>query len=58
MAPWRAACIRVLAAYIVWDERADLDRDLAFEAYLAALDREERAADMYAGTIGRTVSAR
>jgi hypothetical protein len=50
---WRAACDRVRAAYLAWDERADLDRDLAFAAYLAALDCEEHAADMYAGRIDR-----
>jgi hypothetical protein len=46
---WRAACVRVRAAYIAWDEHADFDRDLAFAAYVAALDCEEHAADMYAG---------
>ena len=50
---WRAACIRVRAAYTAWDERADFDRDLAFAAYLAALDCEEHAADMYAERIDR-----
>lgn len=50
---WRAACVRVRAAYIAWDEHADLDRDLAFAAYVAALDCEEHAADMYAGRIDR-----
>jgi hypothetical protein len=48
---WRASCVRVRAGYVAWDECADFDRDLAFAAYLAALDCEEHAAHMYARQI-------
>jgi hypothetical protein len=34
-------------AYRRWTVSGDLDRDLAFRAYRAALEREEKAADAY-----------
>jgi hypothetical protein len=48
---WRAAALRVRAAYTTWEECANSDRDPAFAVYLATLDREEHAAGMYAAQI-------
>jgi hypothetical protein len=45
---WHDACIAVQAAYGVWRARRGSDRVLAFYAYEEALDREERAANVYA----------
>jgi hypothetical protein len=41
---WRAAAKRVADAWDVWLASDDAERDWAHEVYLAALDREERAA--------------
>ncbi len=50
---WREACGRVDDAYRSWaNERARGDR-LAFGLYMAALDAEELAAEVYAGLVGR-----
>jgi hypothetical protein len=48
---WREECIRVWDADRLWLSAARGDAALAFRAYLAALDREERAAEVYAGLI-------
>jgi hypothetical protein len=45
---WREACVAVQVAYGLWRSRRGSDRALAFYAYADALDREERAADVYA----------
>jgi len=45
---WREACARVRIAYERWDVCEPLDRDLTFAAYLAALECEDHAADIYA----------
>ena len=45
---WRQECITVSEAYQRWRSAAREDGALAFRAYLAALDREERAAEVYA----------
>jgi hypothetical protein len=47
---WREARLRVRAAYSTWAHTSD-NRKLAFGAYLAALDQEEKAADGYARRI-------
>jgi hypothetical protein len=45
---WRDACVAVQVAYGVWRIRRGSERLLAFYAYEDALDREERAANVYA----------
>jgi hypothetical protein len=45
---WREECFAVIAAYQRWSEADVDDRADAFAAYSAALDREERACDIYA----------
>jgi hypothetical protein len=45
---WREECVRVWDAYHAWRSAVRTDAALAFRAYLAALDREERAAEVYA----------
>jgi hypothetical protein len=48
---WRQECISVSEAYQRWWSAVRADAALAFQAYLAALDREERAAEVYARLI-------
>jgi hypothetical protein len=50
---WREECIRVWDAYHRWLSAARADAPFAFPAYVAALDREERASEVYAGVISR-----
>jgi hypothetical protein len=50
---WREECVRVWEAYHRWMNAGRTDAALAFLAYVAALDREERAAEVYAGHIAR-----
>jgi hypothetical protein len=45
---WREECIRVWDADRRWLSAERADAALAFRAYVAALDREERAAEVYA----------
>jgi hypothetical protein len=44
---WREECADVHTAYRRWARSEPRDRDLAFLAYRAALDREEKAALVY-----------
>jgi len=44
---WREACAWVTVSYQNWACAAAADRSLAFSAYVAAVDREERAAASY-----------
>lgn len=44
---WREECGHLKGAYQRWTVSGALDRDLAFSAYCAALDREEKAAGVY-----------
>jgi hypothetical protein len=44
---WREECTAVAHAYQQWKAAHRQDRSLAFSAYVAALDREERAAASY-----------
>jgi hypothetical protein len=44
---WREECVSVAVAYENWSRAARRDQALAFTAYCAGLDREERAATSY-----------
>ena len=44
---WREECRAVDNSYQNWNRAERDDRELAFSAYNAALDREERAAAIY-----------
>jgi hypothetical protein len=50
---WREACLHVSDAYASWASETDLDATAAFGRYTAALDREERAAEVYAELVWR-----
>jgi hypothetical protein len=50
---WREAASAVEAAYERWTRCTSSDRFLAFAGYKAALEREERAADVYQRRIER-----
>jgi hypothetical protein len=48
---WREECQAVWLTYQSWADADRSERGLAYAAYLAALDREERAARAYADQI-------
>jgi hypothetical protein len=50
---WREACLQVSDAYHSWASETGLAATSAFGRYVAALDREERAAEVYAGLVRR-----
>jgi hypothetical protein len=50
---WRAECEALDAAYGVWSTAPQTEGALAFAAYGAAVDREERAATVYRSVIDR-----
>jgi hypothetical protein len=50
---WREACRAVWLAYERWISSDRAERGLGYAAYLAALDREERAARTYAHRTAR-----
>jgi hypothetical protein len=50
---WREQCIAVRTAYSYWEAARASDSALWYEAYSSALDREERASELYAGLAGR-----
>jgi hypothetical protein len=50
---WREACAHVNAAYRYWACETDSRDKVGFGLYVAALDAEQRAADVYAGLVGR-----
>jgi hypothetical protein len=50
---WREECAAVRNAYRRWTGATAASKPLAFDAYLVALAREERAASVYAGFVGR-----
>jgi hypothetical protein len=50
---WREACLHVSDAYGSWASETGLGATSAFGRYMAALDREERAAEVYAGLVRR-----
>jgi hypothetical protein len=49
---WREECAWLGAAYECWLSAPIEERDLAFAAYRAALDREEQASAVYAKHLG------
>ena len=49
---WRTQAAAVARAHRRWNEAPTDDRTLAFAAFSAALDREERAADLFAELVG------
>jgi hypothetical protein len=49
---WREACQDVRSAYRRWLGSGPRDRGLAFAAYLAALEREERASTVHCARAG------
>lgn len=55
---WRTACGEVRAAYERFCRACASDRELAFAAYAAALDREQSACEDYAGQIHAIESGR
>src|SRR5947209_4025292 len=50
---WREECCAVRAAYERWHQAEKDDSAAAFAAYGAALDREERAGNIYAEQVRR-----
>jgi hypothetical protein len=50
---WREACLEVGEAYGSWTSETGPGATSAFGRYMAALDREERAAEVYAELIRR-----
>lgn len=48
---WREECSAVQLAYERWRDASKEDRVAAFAAYNTALDREERAGDIYAALV-------
>lgn len=50
----REACVRVSNAYGSWAGGAGAGDESAFEWYVAALEQEQRAAEVYAGLVRRT----
>jgi hypothetical protein len=50
---WREACRLVHDAYRSWARATGLRARVAFGRYTAALDAEERAADVYASLVRR-----
>jgi cytochrome c1 len=50
---WREECRFVCDAYRRWSKAPPADATLAFAAYAAALDREERASAFYARRLSR-----
>ncbi len=53
---WREECAEVHAAYERFSNAVAADRALAYAAYIAALDREDTAAWMYAVQISHVSS--
>jgi hypothetical protein len=50
---WREACLQVSDAYGSWASETGLGATSAFGRYMAALDREECAAQVYAALVRR-----
>ena len=50
---WRSERDAVRAAYRIWSAAGPFDEPLAFATYQSALDREERAATIYASRMSR-----
>jgi hypothetical protein len=54
---WHEECSDVAASYTRWNQATPDEHVLAFGAYVAALDREERAAAVYRHLIDRLATA-
>jgi hypothetical protein len=54
---WREECIALEEAYRRWASADELDAELAFAAYRAGLDREERASTFYGELVRRVNKA-
>jgi hypothetical protein len=54
---WREACLRVNDAYASWANGPGAGATSEFGRYMAALDQEERAAEVYAGLLQRAGTA-
>jgi hypothetical protein len=50
---WREECVAVRTAYLAWRRARAAEAALAFDAYKAALDREEVAAEAYRALMRR-----
>jgi hypothetical protein len=50
---WREECVAVRTAYLAWRRARAAEAALAFDAYEAALDREEVAAEAYRARMRR-----
>jgi hypothetical protein len=50
---WRQECVAVRAAYLTWRRAGPAETAHGFDAYEAALYREEVAANVYAKRVGR-----
>jgi hypothetical protein len=50
---WREECVALWDAYARWSTATARDRELAFAAYRAALDREEWASYVYEDQVDR-----
>ena len=50
---WREECVALRAAYLAWRRARAVEAALAFDAYEAALDREEIAAEAYRALMRR-----
>ncbi|MFL5861418.1 MAG: hypothetical protein ACJ780_11630 [Solirubrobacteraceae bacterium] len=50
---WREECVAVRTAYLAWRRARAAEAALAFDAYQAALDPEEVAAEVYAALMRR-----
>jgi hypothetical protein len=50
---WREACLMVHDAYDSWGSATGPRARVAFRRYIAALDAEERASEVYAGLVRR-----
>ena len=50
---WREECVAVRTAYLAWRRARAAEAALAFDAYEAALDREETAAEAYRALMRR-----
>jgi hypothetical protein len=53
---WREQSRHVWIAYARWASAPADDAQLRFAAYLAELDQEQRACDVYAATVSRTAA--
>lgn len=52
-ATWQQECLAVASSYRRWDQSSGHQRQLAYAGYLAALEREEKAARIYASEVAR-----